>query len=87
MLDPVGLRCFAPGALREEFGDPSQRLGSVDLSSLKLPGKNRTLVLSQVGGLKLTVQNEMSRELVTEVRLGSRIDGGYADISNTWEES
>ncbi|CAJ1393190.1 unnamed protein product [Effrenium voratum] len=72
--------------LMELKGDPSQRLGSVDLSSLKLPGKNRTLVMSQVGGLKLTVQNEMSRELVTEVRLGSRIDGGYADISNTWEE-
>ncbi|CAJ1431034.1 unnamed protein product [Effrenium voratum] len=73
--------------LMELKGDPTTRIGMVDLSALDLGAKQRKVQLEETGNrqLELKVHNTLEEgEQVSSVYLGKKIDSSTADISSPW---
>lgn len=73
--------------LVEIKGDPNDRIGSIDLSSLDLAQSARKVTMETTrDGLSFSVTNDLMSEVVSKVVLGSQIPSAYADISGSWSD-
>ena len=68
-------------------GDPNDRIGSIDLSSLDVAQSARKVTMETArDGLSFLVTNDLMTEVVSKVVLGSQIPSAYADISGSWSD-
>ena len=67
-------------------GDPNERIGTIDLSSLDMGTASRkvTLVKSSSGELAFSVRNDLMSEVVSKVTLGTSVPKDYEAISGSW---
>ena len=86
---PESCRSFArEQQLVEIKGDPNDRIGSIDLSSLDMQSASRkvTLETSPRGELSFSVTNDLIPEEVYKVILGAKVASDYSDISGSWSD-
>lgn len=85
---PESCRSFArEQQLVEIKGDPNDRIGSIDLSSLDVAQSARKVTMETArDGLSFSVTNDLMSEVVSKVVLGSQIPSAYADISGSWSD-
>mmetsp|Transcript_61536 Transcript_61536/g.134727 ORF Transcript_61536/g.134727 Transcript_61536/m.134727 type:complete len:1116 (+) Transcript_61536:94-3441(+) len=85
---PESCRSFArEQQLVEIKGDPNDRIGSIDLSSLDVAQSARKVTMETASdGLSFLVTNDLMTEVVSKVVLGSQIPSAYADISGSWSD-
>lgn len=85
---PESCRSFArEQQLVEIKGDPNDRIGSIDLSSLDVEQSRRKVTLETASdGLSFSVTNDLMPEVVSKVVLGSQIPSAYEGVSGSWSD-